>query len=124
MRWAFAVLPFHAPFPDAVEMQRHPDGDWTDPSWIETHLWEQGFKDVKVALIEGTYRISGVEEFIQSFWMMMVWMMNAYWDEETRAAHPPEEVEGLVRRSLEERNGGEGWDIQYALICMTGKVEK
>ncbi|KAI5459744.1 S-adenosyl-L-methionine-dependent methyltransferase [Mariannaea sp. PMI_226] len=124
MQWAFEALPFRAPFPETVEMQRHSDGDWTDTDWIETHLQEQGFKDVKVTLVNGSYHLKDVEEFFQSFGMMVTWLMNTYWDEDTRAAHPLGEVEGLMKKALEEKYGGGGWDIKYDIICMTGRVDK
>ncbi|KAH6890630.1 S-adenosyl-L-methionine-dependent methyltransferase [Thelonectria olida] len=124
LRSAFAALPFPAPFPETVEMQRHSDGDWTDDAWIETHLREQGFADVNVTLNREKYYIKDAEEFLVTFSTMVAWLMNASWDEETRKAHPKEEVEGLLKKHLEEKYEGKGWDVEYALICMSGRVEK
>ncbi|KAK7418906.1 hypothetical protein QQX98_003609 [Neonectria punicea] len=123
-RSAFASFPFDAPFPATLKMQQHADGDWTDPAWIEQHLRAQGFADVQVTLNPGTYRVKSADEFMRSFGSMLAWVTSTWWSEETIKAHPLAEVKGLMGRYLEEKYGGEGWEIQHAVICMTGRVEK
>ncbi|KAH7143800.1 S-adenosyl-L-methionine-dependent methyltransferase [Dactylonectria macrodidyma] len=124
MRAAFASFPFDAHFPDEVKMQMHSDGDWTDPAWIEDHLRSEGFSDVQVKLNPGTYHLRDADEYVTTFGAMMGWFMNTWWSEETRKAHPLEEVQRLLKSHLEEKYEGKGWDINYLVICMTGKVEK
>lgn len=124
MRTAFASFPFDAHFPEVVKMQMHSDGDWTDPTWIEEHLRDQGFADVQVKLNPGTYHLRDADEFVMTFGTMIGWLTNTWWDEETRKAHPAEEVKALLKSHLEEKYQGKGCDINYLVICMTGRVEK
>lgn len=84
---------------------------------------EQGFSNVKVTLNPGKYRMESAEEFVRTFSMMLPWVMNMWWDEETRERHSVEEVKELLRRHLEEKYGGEGWEVDWNIICMTGSVE-
>ncbi|KAF7555784.1 hypothetical protein G7Z17_g1907 [Cylindrodendrum hubeiense] len=124
MRSAFASFPFKAHFPEEVKMQMHSDGDWTDPAWIEENLRTQGFVDVQVKLNRGTYHLRDADEYITTFGTMIGWLTNTWWDEETRKAHPSEEVKKLMKSHLEEKYEGKGWDINYLVICMTGRVDK
>ncbi|CAM1503114.1 Fc.00g078900.m01.CDS01 [Cosmosporella sp. VM-42] len=124
VRSAFASFPFEAPIPPKIRMQMHDSGDWTDPAWIEKHLKEEGFAEVKVTLNPGTYRMESAEEFVRTFGMMLTWLINTWWSEETREKHPVEEVKELMRKHLEEKYEGEGWEINWLLICMTASVEK
>lgn len=105
-------------------MQMHDSGDWTDREWIETHLKEQGFPDVDVTLNPGTYHIKSAEEFVDTFGIMLSWLISSWWDEETRREHPVDEVKGLVEKHLEEKYHGKGWDINWLTICFSGRVEK
>lgn len=89
-------------------MQRHRDGDWTDPAWIEGHLKERGFTDVQVTLTRDKYRVKDADEFVQTFSTMVAWVRAGWWDEELRRAHSEEEVRERVRRYLGERYGGRG----------------
>ncbi|KAM0435913.1 hypothetical protein ACHAPT_002805 [Fusarium lateritium] len=123
MRSAFESFPFEAPFLKEVKMQMHSQGDWANPEWIEGHLKDQGFVDVEVTSNLGRYHIKNAEEFVLSFGMMIAWLMNAAWSEETRREHPVEEVRELLRKHLEEKYGGKGWDLEWNVICMTGRVE-
>ncbi|WAO92705.1 Hypothetical protein NCS54_01022300 [Fusarium falciforme] len=123
MRSAFESFPFEAPFLKEVKMQMHNQGDWTDPQWIEKHLKSQGFVDVQVTTNPGRYHIKNAEEYVLSFGMMLAWLMNAAWSEETRRQHPVEEVRELLRKHLEEKYEGKGWDVEWKVICTTGKVE-
>lgn len=107
-----------------MPMQMHESGKWTEADWIDSHLKSQGFKDVQVKIAPGTYRIESAEEFVTFFGMMLSYLMNTWWTEETRNAHPVEEVKELLKKHLEEKYAGEGWDISWEVICMTGIVEK
>ncbi|KPM46134.1 hypothetical protein AK830_g442 [Neonectria ditissima] len=119
LRSAFASLPFDAPFPAMLGTQTQ---RWADAAWVEEHLRAQGFADVEVTVCKGKYRVGGGDEFVQAFGTMIAWVASAWWSAETLEAHPLVEVGELVRRHLEEKYGGEGWDIDYSVICMTGRV--
>ncbi len=121
---AFAAMPFDAALPEALPMQTHDSGHWTDPVWIESHLKELGLKNVSVEVKPGSYHIENADEFIRCISMMFGFLMKSFWSEETREAHSVEEVKGLVRRFLEEKYEGKGWDIYWKVIYMTGTVEK
>ncbi|KAJ3524948.1 hypothetical protein NM208_g11850 [Fusarium decemcellulare] len=123
VKTAFASFPFEAPFLKEVKMQMHDQGDWTTPEWIEEHLKKQGFTDVKVTTNPGRYFIKNAEEFIITFGMMVNWLMNSLWSEELRKEHPWEEVKELIRKHLEEKYKGKGWEIEWKVICSTGRVE-
>ncbi|RGP60238.1 coq5 family [Fusarium longipes] len=122
MRTAFASFPFEAPLPDVMPMQMHDKGDWASPSWIEEHLKEQGFQDVQVTVDHDKYFIRSAEEYVLQCGMMLGWLMNTWWSEEVRREHPIEEVKELLRRHLEEKYDGKGWEIEIKVICMTGRV--
>lgn len=102
----------------------HDSGDWTNPEWIEAHLKQLGLQDVQVNTTLGSYHFEDANHFMTTFGGMLGWVTNAWWSEETRVAHPVEEVTELVRKHLEEKHGGEGWDISFNVISMTGRVEK
>ncbi|VUC20503.1 unnamed protein product [Clonostachys rosea] len=124
MRAAFKSLPFEAPFPDQLPMQTHTSGNWASRDWVEEHLRSQeGFRNVEVRLVPGTYRLQSGDEFVTAFGMMISWVMNSWWSEEQRAAHPLEEVKELVEKYLDEKYGGKGWDIDWEVLCMTAAVE-
>ena len=122
MRSAFASLPFDAPL-RPIPMQMHDQGHWDDAAWIEPHLRSLGLRDVEVHERPGTYFLEGgADEFLTVFGGMMRWMMSSNWDEETREAHPVEEVTELVREHLKEKYGGNGWSVTWTTITMTGRV--
>lgn len=124
LRSAYKSMPFEAPFPDEMPMQMHKNGHWTDESWVEAHLKEQGFKDVKVNLVSGVCRIESADEFVKVLAPMIQMSMNIWWSEEQRNAHGVDEVTALVKKHLEEKHGGKGWDMNWLIVCMTGRVDK
>lgn len=104
-------------------MQMHDQGDWTNPTWIEEHLKEQGFQDVNVTVHNDKYLVKSAEEFVLQFGMMLGWLMKTWWSEEVRNEHGMDEVRELMRGHLEEKYKGEGWEIEFKMICMTGRVD-
>jgi ubiquinone/menaquinone biosynthesis C-methylase UbiE len=122
VRSAFESFPFPAPFPE-VKMQMHDQGDWTNPTWIEEHLKEQGFQDVNVTVHNDKYLVKSAEEFVLQFGMMLGWLMKTWWSDEVRNEHGMDEVRELLRGHLEEKHKGEGWEIEFKMICMTGRVD-
>ena len=124
MRAAFTSFPFEAPFPAEPPLQAHDNGRWDDELYIDASLREVGFRDVSVRLHPSRYRISSPEEWVMGFGTMLTFVMNTWWSEEQRQAHPYEEVSDLVLKYLRGRYGEEGWDITWVLITATGRVEK
>ncbi|RBA16132.1 hypothetical protein FPRO05_11982 [Fusarium proliferatum] len=123
IRTAFASFPFEAKLPEVMKMQMHDQGDWTNPAWIEEHLKKEGFQDVKVTAHDDSYTIESAEDYILQFGMMLGWLMKTWWSEEVQREHSLEEVKELLRRHLVEKHEGKGWDIEFKVICMTGRVE-
>lgn len=101
-------------------MQVHNSGSWTDPDWIQSHLTELGIKNAQADIFHGTTHFENAQEFIIGFKVMLGFLMQSYWPEETRNAHTAEEVLPLVEKHLEEKYGGKGWDVQWDIIYMTG----
>lgn len=123
VRTAFKSFPFEAPFAELGKfpMQMHEQGVWTDRDWVEGHLKELGLQDVEVNYIPGVAHMENAEHFVMVCRNMMSWCMSLWWSEETRKAHPLEEVEELTKKHLEEKYGGKGWDLYWRLVCMTGR---
>ncbi|KAF4345012.1 coq5 family [Fusarium beomiforme] len=123
IKTAFESFPFEAKLPEVMKMQVHDQGNWTNPAWIEEHLKKEGFQDVIVTAHHHKYRIESAEDYVLQFGMMLGWLMKTWWSEETQREHPMEEVKGLLKKHLEEKHKGKGWDIDFMVICMTARVE-
>ncbi|EXM04814.1 S-adenosyl-L-methionine-dependent methyltransferase [Fusarium oxysporum II5] len=123
IRTAFASFPFEAKLPEVMKMQMHDQGDWANPAWIEEHLKKEGFQDVKVTAHNDSYTIESAEDYILQFGMMLGWLIKTWWSEEVQREHSLEEVKELLRRHLVEKYEGKGWDIEFKVICMTGRVD-
>ena len=119
---SFASFPFDAPFPDHVPMQTHKCGVWTDPTWVEAHLRDQGVEDVRVQTNLGSYFVHNADEFVSTFGMMISLMMNTHWTEETRKRHPLSVVKELMKKHLMEKYQGQGWTVSWKSISMTGRA--
>lgn len=81
-----------------------------------------GFSEVEAKVVRGSYHVESPEHFLRLFGGMLGWVVNAWWSEETKAAHPIGEVKELMRKHLEEKYKGEGWDMLWALVVAAGKV--
>lgn len=106
-----------------MKMQMHDQGDWANPTWIEKHLKKEGFQDVKVTAHNDSYTIESAEDYILQFGMMLGWLIKTWWSEEVQREHSLEEVKELLRRHLVEKYEGKGWNIEFKVICMTGRVD-
>ncbi|CCF47354.1 hypothetical protein CH063_04131 [Colletotrichum higginsianum] len=122
MRSAFRSFPFPAPFPDTLPTQMHDQGHWSDQDWVINHLEEQGFKDVKVKAAIGTYYVKSAEHYVSTFGIMLGWFLTQWWDKETTEAHPVNEVRELIKKHLKEKYKGEGWEMEWMLLCVTGSI--
>lgn len=105
-------------------MQMHDSGKWTEPEWIEQHLRDEGFEDVRVAVNPGRYHVESAEEFVNFFGMMVPFVVNTWWSEDLRKEHPVEEVKKAMEEVLGKKYGGKGWDVEWEVISMTGVVRK
>ncbi|KAJ6444916.1 Short-chain dehydrogenase [Purpureocillium lavendulum] len=125
MRAALASLPFAAPpLPDPMPMQVHTRGRWYDAAWAAAHLAASGFRDVRVRVVPGRHRVEGAEAWLRAFGGMLPWVMATWWPAALRRAHGEDEVRGLVRRFLEDKYGGGGWDVEWEVMSMTAVVDK
>lgn len=102
----------------------HSSGHWYDDHWIASHLKELGLKNVSVEVKPGSYHIKNADEYVLAFSAMFSFMMKTFWSQEVREAHPVGEVTEFVRRFLDDKYKGEGWDIEWDVIYMTGTVEE
>lgn len=121
---AFSAMPFDAPFPDAMPVQMHESGTWYEPAWVATHLRSLGLQDVQVAVHSDSYYISGADEFVDMFGMMLGALTGMFWSEEQVAAHPAEEIKTLMHKHLVEKYNGHGWEVKWDVLYMTGRVGK
>ncbi|XWX01216.1 hypothetical protein V2A60_009242 [Cordyceps javanica] len=121
---AFDAMPFDAPYPEQMPMQMHTSGTWYEPAWVATHLPELGLQDVKVDVQSDSYYIRSADEFVDMFGMMLGFLTKMFWSEELVAAHPADEVTELVRRHLAEKYDGQGWEVKWDVIYMTGRADK
>lgn len=124
MRTAFAAMPFDAPFPEVMPVQLHSSGHWYDKTWLETHLPSLGLKNVKVTEQSGSYQLNSAEEYMNFFSMMLPFLLKTYWSEEQRAMHDLEEVTGLIHKHLVDKYNGQGWEIRWDVLYMTGLADK
>lgn len=124
LKTAFASFPFEAPFPDKLPMQMHSSGNWADRQAVESHLgtvYADTLTDVEVKNVVGRYTLNGPEEWVVAFGSMLTWITSAFWSEETRAAHPVEEVQGLILEHLREKHGGKPWEVSWELVVATAR---
>ncbi|KAK7969409.1 S-adenosyl-L-methionine-dependent methyltransferase [Apiospora saccharicola] len=130
MRSAFAALPFAAAagtplMPGRVPMAVHGLDQWVDPAGIRAELVSSssvGFEDMRIETLEHTSRIDSAEYFVEAFDMMRKWMMQSYWPEEARQAAAEDGGAVMYKvmvEHLQERYGGNGWDIRWKSILVT-----
>ncbi|KAK8083371.1 hypothetical protein PG996_002152 [Apiospora saccharicola] len=130
MRSAFAALPFAAAagtplMPGRVPMAVHGLDQWVDPAGIRAELVSSssvGFEDMRIETLEHTSRIDSAEYFVEAFDMMRKWMMQSYWPEEARQAAAEDGGAVMYKvmvEHLQERYGGNGWDIRWKSVLVT-----
>ncbi|KAK8042203.1 hypothetical protein PG993_006726 [Apiospora rasikravindrae] len=129
MRSAFAALPFAtaaAPLmPDSVPMAVHGLDQWIDPAGIHAELASPSspsFKDVSIETLEHTSHVDSAEYFVETFDMMLKWMMQSYWSEESRQTAAEEggaKINELLINHLWHKYAGKGWDIKWKSILVT-----
>ncbi|KAM3550960.1 hypothetical protein ARSEF4850_008095 [Beauveria asiatica] len=121
---AFAAMPFDAPYPSPMPMQMHASGAWYDAAWVAAHLRALGLRDVGVAVQGGAYYVRDADDFLDMFGMMLGFVINMSWSEAQVAAHPVDEVRERLREHLVEKYRGEGWEVKWDVLYMTGRVDK
>lgn len=117
---AFESFPFDAPHPDPAVTQLHDKGHWADHNWVRRHLESHGLQDVQVSLHMALAPVAGGAEFVRLY-EHMIDMVRSWWPEATRAAHPKEEVLGLVREYAERKYEGRDWLARVNALVATGR---
>ena len=104
-------------------MQTHSSGNWVDRTSVEEHLRTtySELVDVDVRNVVGRYTLKTPEEWVLAFGSMLSWVTGTWWSEETRVAHPIEEVKRLTIEHLENRYGGREWEVSWELVIATGR---
>jgi hypothetical protein len=103
-------------------MQIHDSGTWTDAKWIECQLTKLGLLDVVVKETPGSYHFANADQWVTTFGGMARWQMSEKWDEEAKSKVSAEEMIEKAREHLVEKYDGQGWDVQFTTIVMTGKA--
>lgn len=127
LRDAFPTFPFEAPFPDDMPMQLHSSGNWVDRKAVEEHLtanYSDELVDVEVKNVVGRYTFQQPEEWLLIFENMVGWLTSGWWSEETRQAHPADEVKELMLKHLTEKYQGKPWEVSWELICATARLRE
>jgi len=105
-----------------MKMQTTSWGEWSNVNWIRRTLENLGLQDVKVDVMARLQRVRSAEDYVACFGMMIDWVVNSQWSEELRRGHGIEEVKGLIRRHLEAKYAGKGWDVTWTSIIASAKV--
>lgn len=108
-------------------MQTHASGNWADRDAVEAHVktaYAASLVGVEVRNIVGRHTFHAPEEWVLAFGSMLTWLTNGWWSDETRSAHPMEEVQGLILAHLREKYQGEPWEISWELVCTTARVKE
>ncbi|KAL8377941.1 hypothetical protein RB595_008566 [Gaeumannomyces hyphopodioides] len=122
LRAAFASFPFDAPFPDPFPTQLHGVGRWADANWVARNLSdEHGLGDVRVELHAHLARYRDGAEFARLFSPFLPVILNGWWPEETRRAHPVDEVLGLVAAFLDDKYEGRPWYSEFYALVASGQ---
>lgn len=122
LRAAFASFPFDAPFPDPFPAQLHGVGRWADANWVARNLAdEHGLDDVRVELHARLARYQSGAEFARLFSPFLPIILGGWWPEETRRAHPLDEVLRLVAAFLDEKYEGRPWYSEYYALVASGR---
>jgi len=141
VRSAFASLPFDVPalpFPAPMQMSR--DGHWGDVNWVRRMLEEFdssaggaaaqqesassagcALEDVRVDVVSAIERVDSAAEFVDRYGMVLALTVNSTWPEDTRAAHPLDEVKHLVCEHLEQKHSGRPWDLTWTAVVATAR---
>lgn len=118
LRSCFESLPFEAPMSNPVPMAIHGKPQWVDPEGVEKELRTHGFEDVQVRTVPHVVRIHSAEDFLQSYKMMIDWMVNSCWNEESK-----QRAKGMLHdhivKHLKEKHDGQGWDLHWTVILAT-----
>ncbi|KAI8956849.1 S-adenosyl-L-methionine-dependent methyltransferase [Daldinia sp. FL1419] len=118
MRSCFESLPFDAPMPDPVPMAIHGKLQWTDPKGLEGELRAHGFENIQVNTVSHTVHVNSAEDYLRSYRTMKDWMVNTYWNEESKQKAQGM-LDGHIVSHLQEKYKGERWDLSWTAILAT-----
>lgn len=115
VRSAFSALPFETNLPDPLPMTNNGKDEWTDLDGTRQKLLEHGFENVKVDILNHVLHVEGAEHFVETFSMMINWLVGTYWTAEQKEKHQGSLNERVVQH-LREKHGGKGWDLHWTMI--------
>ncbi|KAL8343820.1 hypothetical protein RB601_004368 [Gaeumannomyces tritici] len=122
LRDAFASFPFDAPFPDPFPTQLHGVGRWDDANWVARNLTdEHGLVGVRAELHAHLARYESGAEYARLFSPFLPVLLDGWWPEDTRRAHPLDEVLGLVAAFMDDKYGGRPWYSEFYALVATGQ---
>lgn len=97
-------------------------GRWADANWVARNLAdEHGLDDVRVELHARLARYQSGAEFARLFSPFLPIILGGWWPEETRRAHPLDEVLRLVAAFLDEKYEGRPWYSEYYALVASGR---
>ncbi|KAI2623704.1 S-adenosyl-L-methionine-dependent methyltransferase [Xylaria nigripes] len=112
------TLPFKAPMPDRLPMVPNGKVDFVNPDLLPELLIKAGFEDVRVQTLVNAMPIHGAEDYLQCFGIMKDWIVEQYWNEETK-----KKASGVldthIVKHLAEKHGGRGWDLSWTMVLVT-----
>ncbi|KAI1170969.1 S-adenosyl-L-methionine-dependent methyltransferase [Nemania sp. FL0916] len=123
MRSSFEALPFQAPMPAEISMAPNGKVELIDPELIPQQLVNHGFRDVEVHTMEHIVQMEGAEDYLRTFGMMKNWMLDSYWDEESKAK-AKDMLDDHIVRHLTEKYHGQGWELPWMLVMIAFILEE
>ncbi|RYP63047.1 hypothetical protein DL771_009462 [Monosporascus sp. 5C6A] len=118
MRSCFEALPFQAPFPNPSPMAPHGQLQWTEEGGIEKELGDGGFQKIETNTITHIIHVDSAEHYLRCFDMMKHWVVNTYWNEESK-----EKANGIldehIVKHLKDKYNNHGWDLTWKMIVAT-----
>jgi hypothetical protein len=105
-------------------MQTTKWGDWANVNWVRKVLVEHSLEDINVEVQAHLSPVPSAKSFVSNFGVMLDWVMNSNWSEETKKANGREEVMKLIEEFLEKKYGGGSWDLTWVSIIASGRVSK
>ncbi|KAI1463073.1 S-adenosyl-L-methionine-dependent methyltransferase [Daldinia caldariorum] len=118
LRSSFEALPFDAPMPNPLPMTPNGKPQWADPEGVEGELRAHGFVNIKVQAVPHLVRVNSAEDFLQMYRTKKEWMVNAYWNEDSK-----KRAQGMldehILNHLKEKYNGEGWDVSWTVVLAT-----
>ncbi|RYP32554.1 hypothetical protein DL767_005166 [Monosporascus sp. MG133] len=118
LKACFEALPFEAPFPDPFPMAPHGQLQWIEEGGIEKELRDFGFQKIEINTMTHIVHVDSAEHYLKCFDMMKHWIVNTYWNEESK-----EKAKGIldehIVKHLKDKHNNQGWDLTWKMIVVT-----